>query len=431
MAGDTVDAGMDWERPILVGCCPSSGSTLLSVILDTHPLLCSGPELGLFSHPFLWTDRGERWRERLLRYTEPTTNVLALPEWSLKEGICPWIGFCELPNFAWYGCDVAGLRARLPEWHDIHALIDFFFRRPLQEAGKTIWVEKSPTNIYAMRSFLEAYPHGRGVVMIRDGRDVVCSLMKRGYAFAHAASIWVLEAALTLALSKHPRVHLIRYEDLVGESRRALTRLMGFLNLDAELDKLLDYQNSRRARTDASIRLSTWKTSPQQAISTGSVGRWRDELSAFHAYVLENVQLKEGFPGLEDMAGQTGRDVLITGGYPPVDTRELDMRRFADWLLQEQSTLQSLADQTTFHFQHASFFGGAGDVWPLVPCVAQLVQEANQQTAALEDLKQELANMRRNLDRVTIEMHRRAGVRYGVKESVRCLWQAVRRRSAG
>lgn len=427
-----VDSGTDWDRPILVGCCPSSGSTLLSVILDTHPKIFSGPELAMFSHPFLWNDQGQDWRERVLRYSTPATELSTLPDWSLESGVCPWIGFCNPFNFSWYGCDLDAVRARVSECDDIRGLIDFVFRGAMQAAHKSIWVEKSPTNLYALPAFLERYPRGRGVVMMRDGRDVVCSLMKRGFDFARAASIWVVEAALTLVLSKHPRVHLLRYEDLVADPRPALRGLMDFLELEASLDQLLDYQNSRRARDDATIRLSAWKNSPQQAISTGSVGRWQDELSAFHTFVLENVRLGPTFPALESMSGKTGRDILVAGGYAPGETCDLDARQFIAWLLEERSTLQSLADPVTFHFRHASLFGAArANGWPLVPAIAKLVDDVQERDAKIEALEKELAKTHRYLHVVTTEMERRSGVRYGVKESVRSIWNVVRRRPAG
>ena len=50
----TSDRAIAWQRPVLVGCCPSSGSTLLSVMLDAHPDLMCGPELSIFAHPLVW-----------------------------------------------------------------------------------------------------------------------------------------------------------------------------------------------------------------------------------------------------------------------------------------------------------------------------------------------------------------------------------------
>lgn len=434
------DAMTDWDRPVLIGCCPSSGSTLLSVILDTHSQIFCGPELALFSHPFLWAEEGERWRHRMLRYTDPTVDVMTLPEWTLDEGVCPWISFSHPANFAWYGCEQVEIRDRIPQWKDARDLVDFVFRSKLQEAGKNIWVEKTPSNLYGMPAFLERYPGGRGIVVLRDGRDVVCSLLKRGFGFARAAAIWVLEAAMTQALSKHPRVHLVRYEDLVADAQGTLQRVMDFLQIEASIEQLLDFQNSRRAREDATVRLPSWKNSPQHAISASSVGNWRAELSDFHLVVLDNLRLKPGFSGLEGMAGMSGRELLAAAGYAIAEPMKLDVKRFGAWLAEEKTTLLSLLDTNTFHFGHTFLDLDTAEptAFVLLPFMATLARDLVSGDAQCAALTQELsetnrvlANTQARLDDVSKELARRRGLRNGVKETLRSAWRLIRQRPAG
>ena len=45
-------------------------------------------------------------------------------------------------------------------------------------------VEQTPETAYVLGAALAAYPHGRAVHLVRDGRDVVCSLMERGWLSA-------------------------------------------------------------------------------------------------------------------------------------------------------------------------------------------------------------------------------------------------------
>jgi hypothetical protein len=425
------DPAGDWERPMLVGCCPSSGSTLLSVILDSHPRIFNGPELAMFSHPFVWSSSGQAWRDRLLRYTDCMVDVTALPDWSIASGVCPWIGFCESLNFSWYGFDLEALRQRIPEWESARDLVEFVFRGPLGHAGKTIWCEKSPTNLYGMQGFLDQYPHGRGIVMLRDGRDVVCSLMNRGYAFAHAASIWVFEAALTLALSEHPRVHLVRYEDLVADPLAALQRLMDFLEIEASMDHLLAYQRSRRVREDRTICPETWKRSPKESISGASVGRWRTELAPIHTFLLESMVVRPGYPGLESLAGRSGRDLLVRGGYDPCESERPDSERLASWLIEEGTALSSLGDERTFHYRFAPPLAAVQDPGlALVPCVARLNREIGALRATIERQERDGANMRRRLDMIDAELQRRIGVRNGVREALRSIGEMVKARAS-
>jgi len=42
------------DKPILVASPPSSGSTLLAVMLDNHPLISCGPETSLMGNPLFY-----------------------------------------------------------------------------------------------------------------------------------------------------------------------------------------------------------------------------------------------------------------------------------------------------------------------------------------------------------------------------------------
>jgi hypothetical protein len=64
-------------------------------------------------------------------------------------------------------------------------------------------VEQGPETVFVLPAALRAYPHARAVRMVRDGRDVVCSLLERGWlregqrrrrdevAYGHQARFWV------------------------------------------------------------------------------------------------------------------------------------------------------------------------------------------------------------------------------------------------
>ncbi len=45
-------------------------------------------------------------------------------------------------------------------------------------------VEQTPETAFVLAAALRAYPHGRAVHLVRDGRDVVCSLLERGWLSA-------------------------------------------------------------------------------------------------------------------------------------------------------------------------------------------------------------------------------------------------------
>jgi hypothetical protein len=129
-------------------------------------------------------------------------------------------------------------------------------------------VEQTPETAFVLGPALQAYPAARAIHIIRDGRDVVCSLLERGWlsaeraggddaglAYGARARFWVepdrraeFEAAsdatraawawrsyVTAARSGEPRSLEVRYESLVGEPDRAEATIAEHLGVDYEL----------------------------------------------------------------------------------------------------------------------------------------------------------------------------------------------------
>ena len=123
-------------------------------------------------------------------------------------------------------------------------------------------VEQTPETAFVLAAALEAYPQARAVHVVRDGRDVVCSLLERGWlsagraggddarlAYGAEARFWVeperraeFEAAsdaaraawawrayVTAARSVHDRVLEVRYEALA----EAAPQIAEHLGIDA------------------------------------------------------------------------------------------------------------------------------------------------------------------------------------------------------
>lgn len=146
--------------------------------------------------------------------------------------------------------------------------------------------------MYSMLTYLEAHPTGRCIVTMRDGRDVVCSLMRRGMGFDAALKRWVWSAKLAReALSDH-RVMLINYDDLVTNTQAVLARLLDFIGLDAGIDDMLAMRSSRLT-DDPSIAMGSWSLRPTDTISTTPIGRWRSTLTREQAQAFEAEDVAE------------------------------------------------------------------------------------------------------------------------------------------
>jgi hypothetical protein len=143
-------------------------------------------------------------------------------------------------------------------------------------------VEQTPETSFVLAAALHAYPQAAAVHVLRDGRDVVCSLLERGWfsaarggaddarlAYGAHARFWVeperrdefprISEAQRAAWAWRRYVeaarsapHELRYESLVDDG----LRLAGVLDV---------------SREELAAALSGFRPS--------SIGRWRDELS--------------------------------------------------------------------------------------------------------------------------------------------------------
>ena len=121
---------------IVIGGCGRSGTTLVRLIVDSHPRICCGPETSVF-------------RSRVLD--------LQQLEHRFKESAQPI-------DSAYYAS-----RCRA-EFVDRLAAIC------CSATGKARWAEKTPRSVLNLPWILERFPNSKFVHVLRDGRDVACSL---------------------------------------------------------------------------------------------------------------------------------------------------------------------------------------------------------------------------------------------------------------
>jgi hypothetical protein len=162
--------------------------------------------------------------------------------------------------------------------------------RTLGLASHLRGVEQTPETSFVLGAALQAYPQAQAVHIVREGRDVVCSLLERGWLgaerdgaddagqaygtharfwveaerveeFAAASeatrAAWAWRRYVSAALALRERTLELRYEQLVTEPKAVAEKLAAYLDLSPE---------------------------PLKASLSGafdrSVGRWQRDLSA-------------------------------------------------------------------------------------------------------------------------------------------------------
>ena len=348
-----------WNKPILIGATRSSGSTLLSVMLDAHPQIMCGPEISLFSHPFFWRQSGTVWRERLIRYLDLGYDVKKLPEWKLENGVCPYVELVYGNTLPWYGLDRSALRSNIETAENPKQIVEEFFGSALQSHRKSIWAEKSPPNLYAFKAFLEVYPTGRAIFLIRDGRDVICSILRRGFPFKQAVSNWLVETAMARTFLNDPRVFEMRYEDLVLQPSQTLNKLLEFLEVEGDVNRLINYvENSSRVADDFSTQgYGTWQSNPRQPLSPKSVGQWKHILSPEQESAFLSASISRPVPDYPEVEGAVAMDLMQQFGYDVSEALDVNQNRLYHLINDEGFLINTCieAPKDDFHEFHEQY----------------------------------------------------------------------------
>ena len=248
-------------RHVIIGGSPRSGTTLLRRTFDRHPGMCCGPESSLFL---------------------PTRLNLG----ALAVG---------------HGLPEPELRAILEASASQGAFIDAFAARYLAARGRPRWAEKTPLNIRHLDWIMDRWPDARIVHVLRDGRDVVCSMREhpdRRWVDGHwvkelnprsveeYARRWVSDTAAGMRWRGDPRYLEVRYEDLVRAPEATLAEVLTFLGEPFEAGLLAVDPSAAAA---AMVSTSNGRPDAAGAITTTSMGRWQRDLDATDRETVKRV----------------------------------------------------------------------------------------------------------------------------------------------
>ncbi|MCH8275427.1 MAG: sulfotransferase [Armatimonadetes bacterium] len=334
---------IEWDRPILVGGAPSCGSTLLSVMLDAHPEILCGPELVLLAHPALYQSFG-RYKKFLANHGTNAGYDTADAVARLEDGFCPYT-VIDVNNFAYYGVNFDLLLSHLAESESPEAFLRKLFEPSLVHQAKRIWAEKSPPNLYAFRAFLERFPKGRVVYLVRDPRDQIVSVMRRGLRFDQALAIWLVETAMCESLHTHPRAFCVRFEDLVTDTWRVVEDLLRFLGIGSAIERMLNYlENSPRISNDPSAcGMPTWRANPVMGFSRAPIGVGERRLTPFQKAALASAYIAQAVPGYDEVQGVTAAELIQRLDYPPIKVPMIEPQPFLEFCAREHLLVSGIA----------------------------------------------------------------------------------------
>ncbi|MDJ0838276.1 MAG: sulfotransferase [Acidobacteriota bacterium] len=186
------------------------------------------------------------------------------------------------PRFRHWHVDAAALAGSLMAATPapLSELIDLVFR---MEVGAGMrWGDKTPRYYGCWEQLAHLFPKSCFVHIIRDGRDVSNSLKQVGWhgrSEEERADYWRtrVEMARRAQVQLGPRRNLIiRYEDLVMDSRAILKKVCAFLGETYEPDMLGFYEDAPNYLNDFDGPVHDKLTRPPKP---DDIGRWQKESS--------------------------------------------------------------------------------------------------------------------------------------------------------
>jgi Sulfotransferase family len=272
--------------PFIVGV-NRSGTTLLRLMLDSHPELTIPPETHFVPEMIRLARRDNTTRKRLVRAAT------------------------DHPRWGDFGLDEEVLLSRLREIKPLNPAdaIRAFYDLYAEKEQKPRWGDKTPRYMRAMPRIERALPEARFIHLIRDGRDVALSQAERALdgpapTITEVAERWRRRIETARIHSAELDDYLeVRYEDLVGDPEATLRTICEFLELPYDA-AMLDYHRRAAERlTEMDRDLGSGENGPVRTgderlaghamtsnpPSTDRCGRWREEMPAADEAEFERV----------------------------------------------------------------------------------------------------------------------------------------------
>jgi hypothetical protein len=264
-------------RPLFVGGCPRSGTTMLQVMLDLHPELGVPQETNFIRQ--LW------WQRASFGDLADPANRRRAARWILS------------------GDDHRARRLRrrheLTRRHAVRriaaagptigSIVEAALR--LHAGSKPRWGDKRPAYSGFIGPLLAMFPDAQYVNLVRDPRGAVASQLEMGWdpaevAVPAAIARWEGAIARTDEAARRlcpDQLLDVRYEDLVDDPAAELERILGFAQLPAGAAVGTMVSGERHGRFGRAHALVA------EPVTSSSVERWRERLSPQEVALVEHA----------------------------------------------------------------------------------------------------------------------------------------------
>ncbi|MFE3447597.1 sulfotransferase family protein [Nonomuraea sp. NPDC059194] len=263
------------DRPVFVVGCPRSGTTMLQLMLHSHPRLSVPPETR-FLVPIYQ-------KRRSFGDMRQAAKRLALAEWMSSD---------RTTKFHELGLDRDDfIRQVVDGPGSLGSVIGTAFKMYADRFGKARWGDKRPSYVKQVDMLVRLFPDAQFVHLIRDGRDCVSSLKEMPWfthSSFHAMSTWAeaIDAGRRLRkIMPEDSYYELRYEDLTDDPSTELKKLCHFLDEDFEPAMC----SPREAASVAVPVHKVWHSNTHGEVLRSRVGSWATRLENWELRLCEQV----------------------------------------------------------------------------------------------------------------------------------------------
>jgi len=195
-----------YKQPVFIVGSPRAGTTLMQSILCKSEQYFPIPETHFFSkvvHGFPEHNLNEFQKKKMLRILKRKSKI------NIDE-------------------------AELLPFSSKKEIFEFIIGR-YNKNNKNTFLEKTPRHIFHYSEIMNHYPDARFICMIREPRNTVSSILQMrpeiNKSVTRVAFLYNKIANRILTISKNRNVFIVRYEDLVNNTKETLYDVCNYLRL--------------------------------------------------------------------------------------------------------------------------------------------------------------------------------------------------------
>ncbi|SDH87438.1 sulfotransferase family protein [Nonomuraea jiangxiensis] len=263
------------DRPIFVIGCPRSGTTMLQLMLHSHPRISVPPETRFLIPAYY---RRRTWGDLRLDHR--------------RRALAQWIATDRSTKFRELKLDKDEfIREAVDAPGSLGSVIGTAFRMYADRFDKARWGDKRPSYVKQVDLLLRLFPDAQFVHLIRDGRDCVASLKEMPWYTLdsfHAVSTWAeaIDAGGRLRRTLPADTYYeLRYEDLTDDPMTELKKLCHFLEEDFSPSMI----SPREAAIHAVPQHKVWHSNTHGEVTRSRVGSWADRLDDWEIALCEHM----------------------------------------------------------------------------------------------------------------------------------------------